>query len=76
MAHGDIRRILNDAHAGRYLVRIRAVNRSGNTIDVEGYVMAITQEGAVRVRQDDPQRGRVHELPPERILSVERVHGG
>ena len=75
MARGEIIRDLNHAHAGRYLVRIRAVNPSGNTIDVEGYVMAITQDGAVRVRQDDPQRGRIHELPPERILDVQRVHG-
>jgi hypothetical protein len=69
----DIRRILDHAHAHRYLVRIRAVNPSGYTVDIEGYVMALG-EGSVRVRQDDPQRGQVHDILFEGILDIDRVH--
>jgi len=70
----DLPRYLAHAHAHRYLVRIRTVNPSGNTVDFEGYVMAVGK-GSVQVRQDDPQRGRIHEVPFDPILDFNRVHG-
>ncbi|MHC4340836.1 MAG: hypothetical protein ACYSX0_11570 [Planctomycetota bacterium] len=75
MALDDISRILGQAHDGRYLVKIRAVNPSGNTVDIVGYVTAIREDGSIRVSCGDPQHGDVHDIPPRSILGVERVHG-
>lgn len=74
MVRDDILRALQVAHNGRYLVRIRAVNASGNTIDVSGYVTELRGDGGIRVAADDPERGLSHDFGPDRILDVERVH--
>jgi len=75
MALDEIRRILGQAHDGRHLVRVRAVNPSGNTVDIVGYVTAIREDGGIRVSSGDPLHGDVHDFPPRSILGVERVHG-
>lgn len=75
MALDEIRRILGQAHDGRHLVRVRAVNASGNTVDIVGYVTAFREDGGIRIRSGDPLHGDVHDFPPRSILGVERVHG-
>jgi len=75
MGTDDIPRILGQAHDGRYLVRVRAVNPSGNTVDIVGYVTAIRKDGGIRISTGDPLHGDVHDFPPRSILGVERVHG-
>lgn len=75
MADDDIRRTLVEARDGRYLVSVRAVNASGNTVDIVGYVTAIGRDGGIRLSHGDPQHGLVHDFPPSSILGVERVHG-
>lgn len=75
MASDDIRRDLGQAHDGRYLVRVRAINRSGYTVDVVGYVTTMREDGGIRLHSGDPEGGLVHEFPPSGILGVERVHG-
>jgi hypothetical protein len=75
MARDELRNVLEDAHRGLYLVRFRAVNPSGNTIDRVGYVIGLEGDGRIRFREGDPVRGPVHEFEPRDILAVERVHG-
>jgi hypothetical protein len=75
VADSDISRILVEARDGRYLVRVRAVNPSGNTVDIVGYVTAITGDGGIRLSHGDPHHGLVHDFPRSSILRVERVHG-
>jgi hypothetical protein len=75
MARDAIRKTLDLANRGRYLIRVRAVNPSGNTVDIVGYVTAIREDGGIRVCQGDPEHGQIHEFPPRSILGVERVHG-
>ena len=75
MARDEIGRILQQAHGGRYLVRIRAVNPSGNTVDIVGYVTAIKDDGDIKVCEGDPEHGLIHEFPARSILGVARVHG-
>ncbi|MCK6458584.1 MAG: hypothetical protein L6Q95_01660 [Planctomycetes bacterium] len=75
MARNDIHRALEVAHDGRYLVRVRAVNPSGNTVDIAGYVTEVRKDGGIRVSVGDPERGLIHDFGPDRILGVERVHG-
>jgi hypothetical protein len=70
-----IRGFLAHAHGGHYLVRIRAVNPAGNTVDVVGYVTEVREDGGIRVSADDAERGHIHEFAPRDILGVERVHG-
>ena len=75
MADDDDRRILVEARDGRHLVRVRAVNASGNTVDIVGYVTAIAGDGGIRLSHGDPQHGLVHDFSRWSILGVERVHG-
>jgi len=75
MAPDGILSALEHAHHGRYLVRIRAVNRSGNTVDVVGYVTEIGTDGRIRVTGGDPRHGDVHDFLARHILGVARVHG-
>lgn len=75
MVRDEIRRALEVAHNGRYLVRVRTVNPSGNTVDIAGYVTEVRKDGSIRVSVGDPERGLVHDLGPDRILAVDRVHG-
>ncbi|MFI5403636.1 MAG: hypothetical protein ACHQ1G_11925 [Planctomycetota bacterium] len=75
MARDTIRKALDLANRGRYVVRIRAINPSGNTVDVVGYVTEVKDDGGIRVLRGDPEHGQVHELEPRSILGVERVHG-
>ena len=75
MASEKIRKALEMAHDGRYLVRVRAVNPSGNTVDVAGYVTEVRKDGVVRVSAGDPARGLIHEFVQDRVLAVDRVHG-
>jgi len=75
VASDALSRVLEQAHDGRYLVRIRGVNRSGNTVDVVGYVTALRSDGGIVVCEGDSQSGHVHEFSRERILGVERLHG-
>ena len=74
MAVDHIRSLLDQAHGGRYLVRVRAVNSTGNTVDIVGFVTAIREDGGIRLCEGDPERGQIHEFAPQRILGVERVH--
>jgi hypothetical protein len=75
MARDDIHRALELTHDGRYLVRVRAVNAAGNTVDVAGYVTEIRMDASIRVSEGDPERGQVHDFGARSILAVERVHG-
>jgi hypothetical protein len=75
MALDDVGLALGHAHKGHYLVRVRAVNRSGNTVDIVGYVTAIRDDGRVRITGGDPEQGHAHDFQAERILAVERLHG-
>jgi hypothetical protein len=75
MVREDIRRALEVAHNGRYLVRVRAVNPSGNTVDISGYVTEVRRDGVVRVSAGDPEHGLNHDFGLDRILAVERMHG-
>lgn len=71
----EIREILDLAHRGQHAVCIRAVNRSGNTIDLVGFVMAIGGDGVVRLREGDPVAGLAHEFSERAVLRAQRVHG-
>ena len=75
MARDDIRKSLDLANRGRYLIRVRAINPSGNTVDIVGYVTEVREDGSIRVLHGDPEHGQVHEFPPRSILGVTRVHG-
>ena len=75
MARDDIRKSLDLANRGRYLIRVRAINPSGNTVDIVGYVTEVRQDGGIRVLHGDAERGQVHEFPAQSILGVTRVHG-
>jgi len=75
MARDDIRKFLDEAHGGHYLIRVRAVNPSGLTVDITGYVTEVRRDGGIRFLHGDPEHGQVHEFPPTSILGVERVHG-
>jgi hypothetical protein len=74
MVRNDICKALELARAGRYLVRLRAVNTSGNTVDIAGYVTEIRKDGGVRLSAGDPERGLTHDFTADRILDIERVH--
>jgi len=75
MAVDHIRSLLHHAHDGHYLVKIRAVNSAGNTVEVVGYVTEIRDDGCIRVCQGDAEHGPVHEFASQRILGIERTHG-
>jgi hypothetical protein len=75
MASERIRKALEMAHDGRYLVRVRAVNPSGNTVDIVGYVTEVRKDGVVCVSAGDAAHGLIHEFGRDRVLAVDRVHG-
>ncbi len=74
MPRDDISKSLDHANRGRYLIRVRAINPSGNTVDIVGYVTEVREDGGIRVLHGDPEHGLVHEFQPRSILGVERVH--
>jgi len=53
---------------------VRAVNESGNTVEVVGLVTEVSRDGNVRLCHGDARRGQIHEFAPGRVLAVERVH--
>lgn len=75
MPRDAIRKTLDLANRGRYLIRVRAINPSGNTVAIVGLVTEIRQDGGIRVCEGDPESGQMHDFPPRSILGVERVHG-
>jgi len=75
MMRDEFSRFLASAHRERFAVTLRAINESGNTVDIVGYVTEIRRDGGIRLCEGDPVSGQVHDVPARRILRVDRVHG-
>jgi len=71
----EVCEFLDLAHRRGFAVTLRAINDSGNTVDIVGYVTEIREDGGVRIREGDPVGGQVHDFAARSVLRVERVHG-
>jgi len=75
MMRDEFSRFLELAHRERFAVALRAINESGNTVELVGYVTEIRRDGGIRICEGDPVSGHVHDLPARCILRVDRAHG-
>jgi hypothetical protein len=74
MTRDEVSRLLALAHRRGFSITLRAINESGNTVDIVGYVTEVRRD-SIRVCEGDPVGGHVHELAARSILRVERNHG-
>ncbi|HEX5136938.1 MAG TPA: hypothetical protein VFY93_08205 [Planctomycetota bacterium] len=70
----DVSRFLGLANRRRHAIRLRAVNLSGNTVEMVGYVTEVRRDGGIRFCEGDAVGGQVHDFSARSVLRVERAH--